>query len=159
MSVPAIPRAAASACIFRGESVLLVQRGKQPYEGAWSLPGGSIEPGERAHDAAQREVAEETGLVCTIGGFAGINEVIMRDGNGGVSHHYLIAAFWGTACDGELKAGSDARAARFVALGELGDYRLGRRVCEMIGVAAALVGGGTMPAVRMPGIGAKDECS
>ena len=135
MSAPVMARAAASACIFRGESVLLVQRGKQPYEGAWSLPGGSIEPGERVHDAAQREVAEETGLVCTIGGFAGINEVIMRDGNGGVSHHYLIAAFWGTAGEGEPRAGSDAQEARFVKLHDLDGLGLGRRVRELIATA------------------------
>ena len=135
MGTPVTARAAASACIFRGTAVLLVQRCKQPFAGAWSLPGGRIEPGERAEDAALREVAEETGLPCVIGGFAGINEVILRDDGGAVTHHYLIAAFWGTAGEGEPRAGSDAQEARFVKLHDLDGLGLGRRVRELIATA------------------------
>ena len=50
------PRCGASAAIFRGAEVLLVQRGKGALSGLWSLPGGHIEPGERTQDAALREV-------------------------------------------------------------------------------------------------------
>eukprot|EP00581_Thalassiosira_minuscula_P001181 CAMPEP_0183738382 /NCGR_PEP_ID=MMETSP0737-20130205/54396_1 /TAXON_ID=385413 /ORGANISM="Thalassiosira miniscula, Strain CCMP1093" /LENGTH=213 /DNA_ID=CAMNT_0025972901 /DNA_START=153 /DNA_END=794 /DNA_ORIENTATION=+ len=41
---------------------LLVQRGKEPNRGMWSLPGGKIEMGEGTLEAAQRELYEETGL-------------------------------------------------------------------------------------------------
>jgi ADP-ribose pyrophosphatase YjhB (NUDIX family) len=42
--------------------LLLVQRGRDPHRGRWSLPGGRVEPGETPEQAVEREVREETGL-------------------------------------------------------------------------------------------------
>jgi len=61
------PRGAASAAIFRGSEVLLIQRGKEgPLRGLWSFPGGRIEFGEPARDAVLREVREEAGVVARL---------------------------------------------------------------------------------------------
>ena len=128
---PVQPRPAASACIFRGDTVLLVQRGKPPYLGSWNLPGGSIERGERAIDAAAREVFEETGIVCRLHNVAGVNDVILRDDGGALTDHYVIIAFAGTG-DGEPVAGSDAAVAEFVPISLMAQRGLNRRVCEII---------------------------
>lgn len=62
-----IPRAAVSVVVMcktdnEVNRYVLVQRGKEPNKGMWSLPGGKIEVGETSLAAVKRELWEETGL-------------------------------------------------------------------------------------------------
>lgn len=114
MSDPPWPRCGASAAIFRNGEVLLVERGKGPLRGLWSLPGGHIEPGEAARDAALREVQEETGVEAEIEGLIDIHEVLRRGEDGRIAAHYLLTVFFGRWLGGEPVAQGDAAAARFV---------------------------------------------
>lgn len=47
----------------RGDELLLMRRNKEPNLGLWIAPGGKIELDESPHDAAVREMREETGLI------------------------------------------------------------------------------------------------
>ena len=45
--------------------VLLIQRGTDPYKGAWAFPGGFMNMDETTEQCAKRELEEETGLKVT----------------------------------------------------------------------------------------------
>lgn len=45
-----------------GLAVLMVKRGNHPCIDQWALPGGFVNNGESAEEAAARELAEETGI-------------------------------------------------------------------------------------------------
>lgn len=113
------PRAAASIAVWRGADVLLVKRAKPPVYGLWSLPGGHIEPGERACEAALRELREETRVEATMLGSVGCHDVIIHDSGGQLAAHYVLSVFCGSWRSGDPVGGSDVSDARFFSTDEL----------------------------------------
>jgi 8-oxo-dGTP diphosphatase len=92
------------------DRLLLIRRGRAPFEGAYALPGGFVEVGETVETAALRELREETGLAGRIIKLIGIYSDPARDPRGhSVSVAFLVAAA------GEPIGGDDAAEAAFVA--------------------------------------------
>ncbi len=106
------PRSGASVIVFDKRTsqikVLLIKRGKPPYQGHWSLPGGSQELGETIEECAAREVMEETNLTITDLKFAGINDRISRNESGEIEHHFLLTTFKTDSFQGTPLASDDA---------------------------------------------------
>jgi 8-oxo-dGTP diphosphatase len=131
---PRSPALGVGAVIWNDKNeVVLIRRGKEPRRDQWSIPGGHLEWGESLHDAILREVREETGLIVEIAGLIDTVDLIMRDGSGDVTRHYVLIDFATRVVAGELRAGSDAADARWVAFSELGNYPLWsetRRIIE-----------------------------
>ena len=110
---------AVGVLLVDGDRVLLVQRGRPPQVGRWTVPGGGVEVGETLEEAALRELAEETGLGCTLGPVVEVLDRVVRDGDGRVEYHYVILDFVGTSPTGTLQAASDCADARWVPIAEL----------------------------------------
>lgn len=115
---------AASALAFREGRVLLVRRGHGPARGLWSAPGGHIEPGETAIEAARREMLEETGIELLDPVALTTHFVVTPDGEPQVGGSravktYRIEVFAGIAGPGAPRPGGDAAEARFFAPDEL----------------------------------------
>ena len=101
---PETPKLMVDVIIPSQEGVVLVRRGSEPFEGRWALPGGFVEVGETAEEAATRETAEETGLAVEISRLVGVYSDPERDPRG----HNVSVAFVAEVLSGDLAAASDA---------------------------------------------------
>ena len=104
------PVPAVGVVCLKGDEVLLIRRGTPPRMGEWSLPGGRIEPGERAVDAALRELVEETGVEARILGLIDVVDGIFPE----AGRHYVLIDYVAEWTCGEAVAGDDAADAVFM---------------------------------------------
>jgi ADP-ribose pyrophosphatase YjhB (NUDIX family) len=114
---PKGPIVGVGAVVVHQGRVLLVQRGREPLKGKWSLPGGMLELGESLTQGVVREVQEETGLdVEAIELIELIDRIHKENGPSGerVRYHYVIADYICRVVGGSLQAASDADAVRWV---------------------------------------------
>ena len=112
------------ALIIENGRILLVERGREPLRGYWSLPGGVVETGERLEFAVRREVREETGLEVEVLHLLEVFERIMfehimKDENGRVEYHYVLMDYVCRPTGGTLCAADDASAVRWFAPEEI----------------------------------------
>ena len=121
---PDRPLLGVGALIFSGGTILLVERGKEPLKGYWSLPGGLVEVGEKLEDAIRREVREETGLEIEALSMFEIFERIMRDGEDRPEYHYVLIDYLCRPAGGELRAASDVSNTAWVSRAELTKFKI-----------------------------------
>ena len=135
-SYPDRPYVGVGVVVLRGDEVLLVQRGKPPKAGSWSIPGGAQHLGETVAEAALREVREETGLEVRLGNRLGVVDSIQRDEAGRVVFHYTLVDFAAHWMAGEAVAGDDAADVAWVRIDELHRHDLWDETVRIIRLAA-----------------------
>jgi ADP-ribose pyrophosphatase YjhB (NUDIX family) len=136
-----IARVAVSAIVQRGDTILLVRRGRGHAVGKWAVPGGHVDFGERLTDAVAREVLEETGLTVRAERFAGWVE---RIGDEPAPYHLVILDFFATEVrpGGEARPGDDATDVQWVPIAALGSIDL---VDGLLDFLASVGVGGRVP--------------
>lgn len=142
-----LPQIGVGAVVLSAGRVLLIERGKAPAEGTWSLPGGLQELGETVAQAVAREVAEETGLAVEVGPLVEVVDWIERDPQGAVAHHFTILDHLAVPRDPNAApmAGSDARRAEWVPLESLPDRALHPTILRVVKAALAHPEAATLP--------------
>ena len=92
-----------------GLSVLLVERGIDPYKGHWAFPGGFLKIDEDAETGAKRELAEETGLQAAYIEQLGCFSEVNRD----TRERVITIAFFALVRKEDVAGGDDAAAAQW----------------------------------------------
>jgi len=113
----------------------MIQRGKEPGFGLWTIPGGRVEFGETLEEACQREVKEETGIDVLVGEMVTVFEPIVQN------YHYVIIDYLGILradTSQPPQAGDDASDARWVALDKLAELPLTTNLLLVVTKALAL---------------------
>jgi len=135
---PERPIVGVGVVVLAGNNVLLIQRGKAPSAGSWSLPGGAQELGETVTEAAIREVLEETGLAIELIGLVDVIDSLEKDQHGEFLYHYTLVAFAAVAVTDVACAGGDAADLRWVALEDVPGLGLWSQTVRVIRLATEL---------------------
>jgi 8-oxo-dGTP diphosphatase len=109
------PALTVDGILFEDHSILLVQRKHAPFQGAWALPGGFVEYGEKTEDAVVREVFEETNVKTKIRSIFGVYSDPHRDPRG----HTVTVVYLIDRVGGDLHAGDDASSVKLFKMNEL----------------------------------------
>lgn len=139
MTEPTRPKLGAIAVVVHEGQTLLVQRRNPPNARLWGFPGGHVELGETALEAAARELLEETGVVAKPVGYLTNIDVIQRDEKDAVVYHFLLAAVLCDYVSGNPVADDDALDAAWVPIETAltGDRPMSENVLVVLELAIA----------------------
>ncbi|MDP7176559.1 MAG: NUDIX hydrolase [SAR324 cluster bacterium] len=129
---PERPFVGVGVVVLRGNEVLLIQRGKAPNKGQWSIPGGKQRLGETIVQAVHRELLEETRVKIKQPALLDVVDVIMPDDKGEIQYHYTLVDYQAEWLSGECRSGDDVDAVKWVSFDELNSVGLLKITREII---------------------------
>jgi len=103
------------AIMQKDSKILMIKRKKEPFAGCLALPGGFVNEGETAEDAAKREVMEETSLEIDPIEILGVYSDPARDPR----RQTLSVVFVAIVIGGNERAGDDAAGLEWVELADV----------------------------------------
>jgi 8-oxo-dGTP diphosphatase len=121
---PKRPFVGVGVVVLRRDEVLLVQRGKAPNKGEWSIPGGKQLLGETVMETVHRELLEETGVKIEQPALLDVVDFIVPDGIGKIQYHYTLVDYQAKWLSGECRSGDDADAVKWFTFEELNSLEL-----------------------------------
>lgn len=114
--------------------VLMIER---TDSGLWSIPGGSVEPGETLTAAVVREVKEETGYRVSVDRLVGVfsDPAHVIEYDDGETRQEFSICFRGTASSGTARTSDESRRVEWLACDKLGSYKIHQSIRLRIDVA------------------------
>ena len=129
---PDRPMIGVGILIQKGEEYLIIKRAVEPDKGLWSIPGGLVEVGEKAKDAAIREAKEETCLEIQVKKLIGVVDKIILDDEGNTKYHFIILDYLAEPISGEMNPRDDALDAKWVKKGNFKKQNLTPTLVDLL---------------------------
>lgn len=118
------PRLTSAVLVVHNGKFLLAERNKENYKGYWIIPGGGVKFGETIHDAAIREIKEETNLDVEIKKLIGHKEIINVPGN----YHSIVFFHIAEPKHLNVEANEDVSNAKFFDIEEIKNLNIAESV-------------------------------
>jgi 8-oxo-dGTP diphosphatase len=123
LSADAVVNTSDNIVFTRGDDnrlkVLLIQRKAHPYKGYWCTPGGFVDAGESALDAASRELQEETNMTLPEGSLQSVKKYDHPWRDGRMKHLQANSHVAFIPSIPKFEAGDDAADAKLVDVGQI----------------------------------------
>lgn len=110
----------------------MVKRKNPPAQGQWAIPGGRVQLGETLQKAAEREIAEETGILIQAKEPIYIFDQIVHDESGEVTFHYVIVDLAAEYVGGTLTPADDAMDAAWLEARQLQSRHLNQNTLKLL---------------------------
>ncbi len=109
MTTKNLPLSVVICALVHDNKILLIKRAKGDYVGLLGLPGGKIEKNEHLHQAAIREIFEESGIKANFFGHLGLVSEHLIDEYGIIANHFLLHICRLAPQNTEIKNGKEGK--------------------------------------------------